>query len=210
MKRCFIYSAGTFYGLRAVPEPGDYKIAADAGLLLCNRLGIQPDLVIGDFDSMPQPTDEPTVRVPVEKDDTDSMLAIREGLAQGCTEFYFYGATGGHRLDHTLANLQSLAFLRRHGARGWLYDDNFVYTVIENEALTVRRTVPWGLLSIFNLGADAEGLTLRGVQYELTDAPLGSAFPLGVSNHILAPEAHISVARGLLLVGWELPPVKNS
>lgn len=209
MKRCFIYSAGTFYGLRERPQPGDYQIAADAGLLLCQKLGIEPDLVIGDFDSMPQPENEPTVRVPVEKDDTDSMLAIREGLARGCTEFYFYGATGGHRLDHTMANLQSLAFLRRHGARGYLYDDNFVYTVIENEHLTVRQTVDWGLLSIFNLGADAEGLTLRGVQYELTDAPLGSAFPLGVSNHIITPQAEIDVRRGLLLVGWELPPLKN-
>ena len=90
MKRCFIYSAGTFYGLRERPQPGDYQIAADAGLLLCQKLGIEPDLVIGDFDSMPQPENEPTVRVPVEKDDTDSMLAIREGLARGCTEFYFY------------------------------------------------------------------------------------------------------------------------
>ena len=86
MKRCFIYSAGTFYGLRERPQPGDYQIAADAGLLLCQKLGIEPDLVIGDFDSMPQPENEPTVRVPVEKDDTDSMLAIREGLARGCTE----------------------------------------------------------------------------------------------------------------------------
>ena len=57
--------------------------------------------------------------------------------------------------------------------------------------------------------ADAEGLTLRGVQYELTDAPLGSAFPLGVSNHIITPQAEIDVRRGLLLVGWELPPLKN-
>ena len=201
MKRCFIYSAGTFYGLRERPQPGDYQIAADAGLLLCRKLGIEPDLVI--------PKGIPIHTFPVEKDDTDSMLAIREGLARGCTEFYFYGATGGHRLDHTLANLQSLAFLRRHGARGYLYDDNFVYTVIENEHLTVRQTVDWGLLSIFNLGADAEGLTLRGVQYELTDAPLGSAFPLGVSNHIITPQAEIDVRRGLLLVGWELPPLKN-
>ncbi len=119
MNRCFIYSAGTFYGLREQPRPGDFKIAADAGLLLCRKLGIEPDLIIGDFDSMPQPKDEPCVRVPVEKDDTDTMLALREGLAHGCTEFYFYGATGGRRLDHTLANLQSLAFLRRHGARGY-------------------------------------------------------------------------------------------
>ena len=210
MKRCFIFSAGSFYGLRKRPEPGDYQIAADAGLLLCRKLGLEPDLVIGDFDSMPQPEDEPTVRVPVEKDDTDTMLAIREGLAQGCTEFYFYGATGGCRLDHTLANLQSLAFLRRHGARGYLYDDNFVYTVIENETLAVRQTIPWGLLSIFNLESPSAGVTLRGVQYELTDAQLGSDFPLGVSNHIVAPEAKISVRSGLLLLGWELPPLENS
>ena len=207
MKRCFIYSAGTFYGLRVQPQPGDYQIAADAGLLLCQKIGLEPDLVIGDFDSMPQPQDGPTVRVPVEKDDTDTMLAIREGLAYGCTEFHLYGATGGRRLDHTLANLQSLAFLRRHGARGFLYDDNFVYTVLENEALTVPQTVPWALLSIFNLESRAEGLTLRGVQYGLTDAVLDSAFPVGVSNHILAPEAQISVRRGLLLAGWELPPL---
>ena len=205
MKRCFIYSAGTFYGLREQPQPGDLLIAADAGLLLCRRLGLEPDLVIGDFDSMPQPDDEPTVRVPVEKDDTDTMLAIRAGLDAGCTQFHFYGATGGHRLDHTLANLQSLAFLRRHGARGYVYDDCFVYTVIENETLTVRQTVPWGLLSIFNLEAPASGVTLRGVQYELTDAALDSGFPIGVSNHILAPQAEITVQSGLLLVGWELP-----
>ena len=207
MRRCFIYSAGTFYGLRVQPQPGDFQIAADAGLLLCRKLGLEPNLVIGDFDSMPQPQDEATVRVPVEKDDTDTMLAIREGLAHGCTEFHLYGATGGRRLDHTLANLQSLAFLRRHGARGFLYDDNFVYTVLENEAFAVPQTVPWALLSIFNLESPAEGLTLRGVQYELTDAPLDSAFPVGVSNHILAPEAQIAVRRGLLLVGWELPPL---
>lgn len=93
MKRCFIYSAGTFYGLRERPQPAITNRGRTPGLLLCQKLGIEPDLVIGDFDSMPQPENEPTVRVPVEKDDTDSMLAIREGLARGCTEFYFYGAT---------------------------------------------------------------------------------------------------------------------
>ena len=188
------------------PHPGaqDFLIAADKGYEALEAYGVPPNLVVGDFDSLG--FTPPGAEVfPVEKDDTDSMLAIREGLARGCTEFYFYGATGGHRLDHTLANLQSLAFLRRHGPRGYLYDDNFVYTVIENEHLTVRQTVDWGLLSIFNLGADTEGLPLRGVQYELTDAPLGSAFPLGVSNHIIEPKARITVRKGALIVGWELP-----
>lgn len=205
MKRCFIYSAGSFYGLHERARPGELQIAADAGLLLCRELGIEPELVIGDFDSMPQPEDCACVRVPVEKDDTDTMLALREGLARGCNEFYLYGATGGARLDHTLANLQSLAFLRRHGARGYLYDRDFCYTVIENETLTIPCHVPGGLLSIFNLEAPAEGLTLRGVQYPLTEHRLDSAFPLCVSNHFTAPEATVSVRTGLLLVGWELP-----
>ena len=116
MKRCFIFAAGTFYGLREAPRAGDVTIAADAGLHNCRSAGIEPELVIGDFDSMEQPPRGGCVVAPVEKDDTDTMLAVREGLARGCGEFYLYGGTGGVRLDHTLANLQTLAFLRRHGA----------------------------------------------------------------------------------------------
>lgn len=206
MKRCFIYAAGTFYGLREGPRPGDLQIAADAGFLLCQREGLHPDLVIGDFDSMELTgTPEGCIRVPVEKDDTDSMLAIREGLRQGCTQFYIYGGTGGERLDHTLANLQALAFLRRHGARGYLYDRNFVYTVLENETLTLPRTVDWGLVSLFSLGERTEGVTLEGLQYPLQDGVLTADFPLGVSNHFAADTARITVGRGLLLVGWQLP-----
>lgn len=84
MKRCFIYAAGTFYGLREPPRGGDLQIAADAGLHLCERLGVRPDVVLGDFDSMDvrqAPAD--CIRVPVEKDDTDTMLALREGLRRG-------------------------------------------------------------------------------------------------------------------------------
>ena len=206
--RCFVFSAGTFYGLRETPTEGDFCIAADAGRLLCEDLGIAPDLVIGDFDSAPKPQDVACVTVPVEKDDTDTMLAAKEGLRRGCRAFYFYGATGGARLDHTLANLQTLAYLRRHGARGYLYDQNFCYTVLENEELTVCGDVPWGLLSVFALGDRVEGVTLTGVQYPLQDAVLENDFPLGVSNHIIEKTAYISAGNGLLLVGWELPKEK--
>lgn len=143
--------------------------------------------------------------MPVEKDDTDTMLALREGLRRGCDTFYLYGATGGARLDHTLANLQSLAFLLRHGARGYLYDRDFVYTVIENETLTLAREVDWGIVSLFSMGDCAEHITLEGLQYPLTDGTIDCGFPLGVSNHIVAPTARITVGRGPLLVGWELP-----
>ena len=143
--------------------------------------------------------------MPVEKDDTDTMLALREGLRRGCDTFYLYGTTGGARLDHTLANLQSLAFLLRHGARGYLYDQNFVYTAIENETLTLAREVDWGIVSLFSMGDRAEHITLEGLQYPLTDGTIDCGFPLGVSNHIVAPTARITVGCGPLLVGWELP-----
>ena len=206
MKRCFIYAAGSFFGLRERPCPGDLQIAADAGLRLCRQLGQSPDLVLGDFDSM-DVSDAPAdaLHVPVEKDDTDTGLALREGLRRGCREFFIYGGTGGRRLDHTLANLQSLAFLRENGARGWLYDRDFVYTVIKNETLTLRREVDWGLVSLFALGDRARGVTLTGLQYPLDHAELTCAFPLGVSNHFAEERAAVTVEDGLLLVGQELP-----
>lgn len=209
MPRCFIFAAGDFYGLRARPEPGDLVIAADAGLLACRQAGIVPSLLLGDLDSLTDPAGDgiPLLRLPVEKDDTDTLAAVKTGLEQGCTDFFIYGGTGGKRLDHTLANLQSLLFLRRRGARGWLYGDDFLWTVIENEALEVPRTVEWGLFSAFCLGDRAEGVDETGLQYPLENAVLTPDFPIGVSNHILKPAARISVRRGALAVGWELPPL---
>ena len=206
MRRCFIFAAGSFYGLRERPAPGDLVIAADAGYRACLGEGIRPDLLLGDFDSMEPPAGaEHVFRLPVEKDDTDTLAAVRTALEQKCDTVYIYGGTGGKRLDHTLANLQTLLFLRRRGARGWLYDDGFVWTVIENESLTIRKTVEWGLFSAFCLGDRAEGVYEEGFQYPLTDAVLTPDFPLGVSNHILEPEARITVRRGALAVGWEIP-----
>lgn len=206
MKRCFIFAAGTYYGLRERPQPGDLVLAADAGYETCRQEGIVPDLVLGDFDSMEQPKNfENVLRVPVEKDDTDTMLAVKTALENGCDTIYIYGATGGKRLDHTLANLQTLLYLRRQGARGYLYDNDFIWTAMENESLTIRREVEWGLFSAFCLGDRAEGIDETGFQYPLQDAALTPDFPLGVSNHIVEDTATVTVRSGALIVGWELP-----
>lgn len=206
MKRCFIFAAGTFYGLRQRPAPGDLVIAADAGYRVCQIAGIQPNLVLGDFDSMDIPeTAAPILRLPVEKDDTDTLAAARKAVDEQCGEVHIYGGTGGKRLDHTLANIQTLLFLRRRGVRAYLHDNDFVWTVIENESLTIRQTVEWGLFSAFCLGDRAEGIDETGFQYPLSNASLTAEFPLGVSNHIIAPEATITVRSGALAVGWELP-----
>ncbi len=211
MKRCFIFAAGTFYGLRECPQDGDFVIAADAGYRTCRQIGIVPDLLLGDFDSMDQPADFSNVhRSPVEKDDTDTMLAVKTALERGCDTIYIYGGTGGKRLDHTLANLQTLWYIRRQGARGYLYDDDFVWTVMENESVTIERTVEWGLFSAFCLGDRAEGIDEIGFQYSLKNAALTADFPLGVSNHIMEPTATVTVRSGALAIGWELESIREN
>ena len=116
MGRCIIFCAAEFDGLSDPVQAGDYVIAADGGLLHTERLGITPDEILGDFDSLGRIP--PGSRVfPVEKDDTDAMLAVRRGLALGYREFYLYGSLDGPRLDHTVANFQTLQFLADRGAR---------------------------------------------------------------------------------------------
>ena len=206
---CYIVGAGTFYEEGFAPERGDFVIAADGGYQILLERGVTMDLVVGDFDSIGFRPDHPNVvDLPVEKDDTDMMAAIRLGRERGFRSFCLYGGTGG-RGDHTLANLQSLLYLRRRGARGYMYDDDFLWTVMENESLTIQRTVEWGLFSAFSLGDRAEGIDETGFQYPLENAVLTAEFPLGVSNHILEPEATIRVRRGALAVGWQLAPLSE-
>ena len=211
MRRCFVFCAADFHGLRELPRSGDLLIAADAGYRLCRNIGLVPHLIIGDFDSMDEPSDLPPTshveRVPVMKDDTDTMLALKAGLSRNCAEFHLYGASGGSRLDHTLANLQGLLYLCRHQAKGYLYGNNFVWTAIENDALDIPRTVPDGLLSVFALTGRADGVSVSGTLYPLRRATLYPDFPLGVSNHITGETARVSVQNGALLIGWELPPI---
>ena len=128
---CYIFGAGSFYGLTARPRAGDFTIAADGGWLACRKTEVIPDLLLGDFDSLSAQPDFPNIlRVPVEKDDTDTMLAVKTGLERGETEFHIYGGMGGRRTDHTVANFQALLYLASRGARGWLYGQGERYTAI--------------------------------------------------------------------------------
>ncbi len=206
MDRCIIFAAGSYYGMPIEVRQGDLVIAADAGCLICQKESIQPDLLIGDFDSLPENTlDVPVIRYPVEKDDTDTMLAIRKGFEYSADEFHIIGGTGGQRSDHTLANIQALAYIASHGGRGFLYDRNAVYTVIIDSSISIRKTVEWGLLSLFSMSTECRGVSIKGAQYPLESGTLRMDFPLGVSNHITDDEAYVEVKDGCLLVCWEIP-----
>ena len=164
-----------------------------------SRENITPDLLLGDFDSLHTMPDFARIRrVPVEKDDTDMMLAIKEGLARGETDFRLYGGVGG-RTDHTIANLQGLLYLAERGAQGWLYGDRERCTAIccGELCLPARER---GIVSVFCMGADAQGVTIEGGQYTVHDAVLTASFPLGVSNHFVGNPVRVSVTQGSLLI----------
>jgi thiamine pyrophosphokinase len=179
------------------PAPGDLVIAADGGY--AHLHGIHADLVVGDFDSLGYvPAGESVVRHPAEKDDTDTMLAARIGLSRGYRAFVLLGGVGG-RLDHTLANIQTLAFLRENGARAALRGEEETITFLQDESLRFRAGLS-GIVSVFSYGATAAGVYERGLAYALTDATLTDTNPLGVSNAFTGEIAEVSVRSGRLVV----------
>lgn len=197
---CIIFAGGPESGTpcRAVPEHA-YVICADSGLRLAERLNVPPDLVLGDYDSLGAvPENYPHLILPVEKDDTDTMYAVRTALEKGFRDIWIFGAFGG-RLDHTFANLQTLEFLHCHGAKGCLIGVHDYAFLMENETRTLPRKDGF-TLSVFAWDGDCSGVTLRGVHYPLENGVLTRHFPLGCSNEITAECAEITVKTGILLV----------
>lgn len=201
MGSCVIFCAAEFDALARPLAEDDFVIAADGGLRHTEKLGIVPQEILGDFDSLGYTPTGANV-FPVEKDDTDAMLAVRRGLQLGYREFVLYGSVDGSRLDHTVANFQTLQFLADRGAAGYLVGRDFLITVVKEGAIAFPAGCR-GTLSVFCLGSDASDVTLEGLYYPLKNGTLTAGFPLGVSNHFTGDPARISVARGSLLVLWQ-------
>ena len=201
MGKCIIFCAAEFDRLAAPIQENDFILAADGGLNHLKRLGITPNEILGDFDSLGYAPIGANV-FPVEKDDTDAMLAARRGLELGFREFLFYGSLDGPRLDHTIANFQTLQFLADNGATGYLIGNTYLATVITNETLIFPAGAE-GILSLFCLGPDAKGVSIEGLHYPLEGGTLTCGFPLGVSNHFTGQEARITVSQGSLLCLWD-------
>lgn len=215
MPTCYVVGAGDFTPRGFAPGPGDLVIAADGGYRALYSLGYTPDLLLGDFDSLgdlPLPADLPVLRFPVRKDDTDAGLALRHGLDLGFRDFALYGCAGG-RVDHLLANFQSMARVSRLGATVRLAAPDYDAWSLTGPApsapapdapaaVLALPPRPGGtLVSVFCQGDRAEGVTLTGLAYPLSDAGLTGDFPLGVSNRRLDGQpATVAVRRGTLLI----------
>ncbi len=200
---CYIVGAGEDHGEQFSVKPGDLLIAADGGYARLKQAGLQPNLLVGDLDSLKYaPEETPLLRLPKVKDVTDTWAAVEEGIRRGYRKFSFYGCTGG-RFDHTLANLQTLAMLAEQGLEGTLYEGRQAITAIKGS----RRFGPQysGYLSVFSLTDSCEGVSLKGLKYQLENAALSNRFPLGVSNEFLGKEAEVTIEKGIALLVYTLP-----
>lgn len=200
-KRCFIVGGGDFCPELFTPKKDDVIIAADAGYKALEEIGLNPDTVVGDFDSLGYTPEHSNVieHSPI-KDDTDTMLAVEIGIENGCNEFYIFGATGG-RLAHTLGNLQVLKNIADQGLSGYIYDKNAVITAISGTTLSFKNAS--GYISLIPFGCDKANVTLTGFKYELENGEIPCNRPLGISNEFNAESATITVHSGTVVAIWE-------
>ncbi len=198
-ERCVIISGGEFSPVSGITG-NDFVIACDRGYTYCEKLGIRPDLIISDFDSYSGPVD-PTIPLNAfssVKDDTDTMLAIRYAVEHMFSDVLLCCALGG-RLDHLIANLQSLVFAQKHGLQAVLKSEDTEIFTLRCNKLCIPRREGWSL-SIFAADGPCRGVSISGAKYLLSDAELLPSFPVGVSNQWAESMVEISVKEGILLV----------
>ena len=178
----------------------DFVIACDAGYIHAQRADIVPDVIIGDFDSYlgDLPGGVEIIRTKPEKDDTDTMMALKLAIRRGYRRIMLVGALGG-RIDHMLANISLIAFAATKGADLQIVDGHHQIFAVRDGKRRVPRS-SWRNLSVFAFDTECTGVTLRGVKYPLEGAVLTNTFALGVCNEFAEDIAEISVESGILIV----------
>ena len=205
MRRCVIVggaSIGDYRTVGAMLRQDDYVIYCDCGLRHMDGLGAEPDLIVGDFDSYSNPEmGTETIVLPCEKDDTDTVFAVKEAIKRGFEDFLLVGVVG-ERLDHTLGNVSILLMLDSAGKKGIIIDD---YS--EMEIVSDRCEKPciiddsYVYFSLINISGTARGVTIRGAKYPLENAEITCEYQYGVSNEVLPGcTAEVIVGEGKLLL----------
>lgn len=223
-KRCVLISAGELHKedrtlIEKYVKEGAYLVAVDGGFDYCCQMEFSPMLCLGDFDSVSavrknelekEAGGERTaggeqvagvneiVKLPAEKDDTDTLAALKICMERGYKEFYIFGGLGG-RLDHTIANIQCLLFLKRKGCVGYMINGDETILALKDEEICFPPETQ-GMLSLFALSREVKGVSISGMKYNLEDATITNDFPIGISNEFVGKEGKVVVREGELLV----------
>ena len=202
MQRCVIVGGAGIREYQRIRESlrgDDWFVYCDGGLKHVHELGREPNLIVGDFDSHEQPaTDTETIVLPCEKDDTDTVYAVKEAGRRGFRDFLLIGVTG-ERFDHTFGNISLLLYLDSLGIPACILDDYSEMSIISRGTAEVKEDCSW--FSLLNISGTAKGITIRGAKYPLTDGEITSEYQYGISNEVLPGETvRVSVREGRLLL----------
>lgn len=202
MRRCVIIGGADIaqYSLiKAQLREDDYCIFCDSGLKHLASLGVAPGLIVGDFDSHANPhLPVETIVLPCEKDDTDTMYAVREALKRGYEDFLLIGVIGA-RLDHTLGNVSILLYLDSLGKHACILDDYSRMEIVSREPTYIEDS--YAFFSLLNISGTAKGVTIENAKYPLTDGEITCEYQYAVSNEVLPGKvAKVTVKEGRLLL----------
>ena len=194
-RRCVIIGGAEIknYALmREYFEREDYFIFCDCGLKHQKFLGVEPDLIIGDFDSYSKPENtENVIVLPCVKDDTDTIFAVKEALRRGFDDFILTGVTGG-RQDHNLGNIYALLMLKNQNKKALIIDDYSEIKII-SAGEHVKIKYGWKFFSLINISGIARGIDIKNAKYNLENAEITSEFQYGISNEILSPDNDVEI-----------------
>ena len=202
MKRCVIVGGADINNYGFIREKlcaDDYVVFCDSGLKHLQHLHSKPSLIVGDFDSHDNPLlDTETIVLPREKDDTDTVYAVKEAIKRGFDEFLLIGVAGA-RLDHTLGNVSILLYLDSLGKKGCIIDDYSEMEIVSERPVSICDE--YSFFSLLNITGCAKGITINGAKYPLADAEISCEYQYGISNEVLPGEnAVVSVKCGKLLL----------
>lgn len=183
---------------------GDFFIYCDSGLVhedrFLSKVDTKADLIVGDFDSSEKP-DRATevIELPVMKDDTDSVYAIKEAVARGYNDILIVGGIGD-RFDHSLVNAYALLLINDLGATGTIVDDYSEMTLIDN-SISAEIEPEWKYFSLIAIFGTASGVTIKNAKYNLNNAKINPAYQYATSNEVAGKTpASVSVEEGVLLL----------
>ena len=201
-KRCVIVGGADIRNYAFIRETlcgEDYVIFCDSGLKHLEQLQVAPSLIVGDFDSHENPhLDVETIVLPCEKDDTDTVFAVKEAIKRGFEDFLLIGVVGA-RLDHTLGNVSILLYLDSLGKKGSIIYDYSEMELVSDEPVSICDR--YAFFSLLNITGCAKGITITGAKYPLNGGEITCEYQYGISNEVLPGEtAQVSVACGKLLL----------
>ena len=201
-KRCVIVGGADIRNYDFIRETlcgEDYVIFCDSGLKHLEALRVTPGLIVGDFDSHENPhLDVETIVLPCEKDDTDTVFAVKEAVKRGFDDFLLIGVVGA-RLDHTLGNVSILLYLDSLGKRGCILDDYSEMEIVSAEPVSIGTE--YAFFSLLNVTGCARGITITGAKYPLEGGEITCEYQYGISNEVLPGQtAQVRVERGKLLL----------